>query len=156
MGDIVDFECYDVARRIILLSFSAADTDYTADTTYLYAAWNVLLDCHEHSRAVEVSELYQKLTSAAQNGRPMGENVQQWMTWRNRLKTLGAELPHELFVQRLLEVEDEYMFMRASLVSMSPEQIVAALMEQYLLFQQCKQHRQARATPGTGCQARTK
>ena len=94
-----------------------------------------------------MSELYQKLTSAAQNGRPMGEHVQQCMTWRNRLKALGAELPHELFVQRLLEVDDEYMFMRASLVPMSPEQIVAALMEQYRLFQQRKQRRQARSAP---------
>ena len=34
----------------------------------------------------------------------MGEHVQQCITWRNRLKALGAELPHELFVQRLLEV----------------------------------------------------
>ena len=134
LGDVVDFECHDAARHNILLSLSAADTDYTADTTYLYGAWNLLLDRHEPSRAVEVSELYQKLTSAAQNGRPMGEHVQQCMTWRNRLKALGAELPHELCVQRLLEVDDEYMFMRASLVSMSPEQIVAALMEQYRLF----------------------
>ena len=63
-------------------------------------------------------ESYQKLTSAAQNGKPMGEYVQQRMTWRNRLKALGAEL----LVQRLLDVDDEYMFMRASLVSMSPEQ----------------------------------
>ena len=37
-------------------------------------------------------------------------------------------------MQRLLEVDDKYMFMRASLVSMSPAQIVAALMEQHRLF----------------------
>ena len=126
---------------------SAADTDYTADTTYLYEAWNLLLDRHEPSRAVEVSELYQKLMSAAQKSRPMGDHVQQYMTWRNRLKALGAELPHELFVQRLLEVDDVYMFMRASLVSMSPEQIVVALMEQYRLFQQRKQQRHAWSAP---------
>ena len=105
------------------------------------------LDRHEPFRAAEVSELYQKLTSAAQNGRPMGEQVQQCMTWRNRLKALGAELPRALFVQCLLEVDDEYMFMRASLVSMSPEQIMAVLMEQYRLFQQRKQQRQARSAP---------
>ena len=147
LGDVAEFECHDAARRIILLSLSAADTDYTADTTYLYEAWNFLLDRHEPSRTVEVSELYQELTSAAQNGRPMGEHVQQCMTWRNRLKALGAELPHELFVHRLLEVDDEYMFMRASLVSLSPEETVAALMEQYRLFQQRKQQRQARLAP---------
>ena len=67
----------------------------------------------------------------------MGEHVQQCMTWRNRLKALRAELPHELFVQRLREVDDAHMLMTASLVSMSPEQIVAALMEPYRLFQQC-------------------
>ena len=75
LGDVLDFECHDAARRIILLSLSAADTDYTADTTYLYEAWNLLLDRHEPSRAVEVFKLYEKLTSAAQNGRPMGEHV---------------------------------------------------------------------------------
>ena len=75
----------------------------------------------------------------------MGKHVEQYMTWRNRLKALGAALPHELFVQHYLEVGDECMFMRASLVSMSPEQIVAALMEQYRLFQQRKQQRQARS-----------
>ena len=146
LGDVSDFECNDADRRIILLSLSAADTDHTADTTYLYEAWNLLLDRHEPSTAVEVSELYQKLTSAAQNGWPMGEHVQQCMTWRNRLKALGAE-PQELLVQRLLEVDDEYMFIRASLVSMSPVQILAALMEQYELFQQRKQQRQARSAP---------
>ena len=145
LGDVVDFEFHDAARRIILLSLSAADTDYTADTTYLYEAWNLLLDRHEPSRAVEVSEVYQKLTSAAQNGRPMGEHVQQCMTCHNRLKALGAELPHELFVQRLLEVDDQYMFMRASLVSMAPEQILAALLDQYRLFQQRKHQCQARS-----------
>ena len=75
----------------------------------------------------------------------MGEHVQQCMTWRKRLKALGAELPHELFVQRPLDVHDAYMFMRASLVSITPGQIVAALVEQYCLFQQRKQQRQARS-----------
>ena len=149
---VVDFECHDAARSIILLSLSAADTDYTADTTCLYEAWNLLIDRHEPSRAVEVSKWHQKLTSAAQNGRPMGEHVHQCMTWRNRLKAPGAELPHELLVQRLLEVDDEYMFMRASLVSMTTEQIVAALMEQYRLFQQRKQRRQARSAPAVATQ----
>ena len=93
--DVSDFECHDAARRIIVLSPSAADTDYTADTTYLYEAWNLLLDRHKPSRAVEVSELYQKLTSAAQNDRPMGKHVQHCMTWWNRQKALGAELPPE-------------------------------------------------------------
>ena len=93
LGHVVDFECHDAARRIILLSLSAADTDYTADTTYLYEAWKLLLDRHKPSGAVEVSELYKKLTSAAHNGRRLGEHVQQCMTWRNRLKALGAELP---------------------------------------------------------------
>ena len=37
----------------------------------------------------------------------MGENVQQCMTWRNRLKALGADLPAELFVQHLLEVDNK-------------------------------------------------
>ena len=104
----------------------------------MYETWNLLLDRIEPARAVEVSELYQKLTSAAQNGRPMGEHVQRCMTWHTRLKALGAELQDELFVQRPLEVDDEYMFMRVSLVSVSTEQIVA-LMEKYLLFQQRKQ-----------------
>ena len=54
------------------------------------------------------------------------------------------------YLQRLLQVDDEYMFMRASLVSMSPEQIMAALMEQYQVFQQRKQQRQARLAPA-GC-----
>ena len=149
LGDVVDFECHDTARRSILLSWSAEDTDYTADTTYLYAAWSLLLDHQEPSRSVEVSELYQKLTSAAKNGRPMGEHVHQCMTWHNRLEALGAELSHDLFVQCLLEVDYEYMFMRASLVSMTPEQIVAALMEQYRLFQQRKQQRHARSAPAS-------
>ena len=37
--------------------------------------------------------------------------------------------------------------MRASLVSMSPEEVVAAVMEQYRLFQQRKQQRQAPSAP---------
>ena len=52
LGDVAEFECHDAARRIVLLSLSAADTDCTADTTHLYEAWNLLLDHHEPSRAV--------------------------------------------------------------------------------------------------------
>ena len=76
----------------------------------------------------------------------MGEHVHRRMTWHTRLKALGAELQDELFVQRPLEVDDEYMFMRVSLVSMSTEQIVA-LMEKHQLFQQRKQQRPARSAP---------
>ena len=65
----------------------------------------------------------------------MGDHVNECMTYRNRLKALGAEIPREFFVQELLDVDKEYMFMRASLRTQSPEQIVAALMEQYQLFQ---------------------
>ena len=64
----------------------------------------------------------------------MGDHVNECMTYRNRLKALGAEIPREFFVQKLLDVDKEYMFMRASLLTQSPEQIVAALMEQYQLF----------------------
>ena len=54
---------------------------------------------------------------------------------RNRLKALGAVIPREFFIQTLLDVDKEYMFMRASLRTQTPEQIVAALMEQYQQFQ---------------------
>ena len=36
------------------------------------------------------------------------------MTYMNRLEALGAEIPHEFFVQKLLDVDKEHMFMRAS------------------------------------------
>ena len=74
--------------------------------------------------------------------RAFGHGTLWNITW-----DLGAKVSHKLFVQRLLEVDDEYMFMRASLVSMSPEQILAALMEQYQLFQKTKQQRQDRSAP---------
>ena len=74
LGDVSEFEYHDAARCITLLSLSAAHTD-TAYTTYLFEAWIFVLDRHEPSRAVEVSRLYHKLTSPAQNGRPMGEHV---------------------------------------------------------------------------------
>ena len=51
---------------------------------------------------------------------------------------MGAEIPREYFVQKLLDVDKEYMFMRASLRTQSSEQIVAALMEHYQLFQRHK------------------
>ena len=134
-GDMSDFECHDVACRTIRLALSATDTDYTADTTYLCEAWQLLFERHEPSRDIEVSDLYQKLSVATQHGRNMGDHVNECMTHRNRLKALGAEIPRELFVQKLLDIDKEYMFMRASLRTQSPEQIVAALMEQYQLFQ---------------------
>ena len=68
----------------------------------------------------------------------MGDHVNECMTYRNRLKALGADIPHEFFVQKLLDVDKEYMFMRASLRTQTPEQIVAALMEQYQSFQRHK------------------
>ena len=57
-GDMSDFECHNVARRTIMLALSATDTDYTADTTYLCKAWQLLLERHEPSRDIEVSHLY--------------------------------------------------------------------------------------------------
>ena len=65
----------------------------------------------------------------------MGDHVNECMTYINRLKAKGAEIPREFFVQKLLDVDKEYMYMRASLRTQSPELIVAALMEQYQLFQ---------------------
>ena len=64
----------------------------------------------------------------------MGDQVNDSMTYRNRLKALGAEVPREFFVQKLLDVDKEYMFMLALFRTQSPEQIVAALMDQYQLF----------------------
>ena len=133
-GSMSEFECHNVARRTILLALSATDSDYTADTTYPCEAWQLLLERHEPSRDIEVSDLYQKLSVATQRGRNIGDHVNECMTYRNRLKALGAEIPREVFIQKLRDVNKEYMFMRASLRTETPEQIVAALMEQYQLF----------------------
>ena len=65
----------------------------------------------------------------------MGDQVNECMTYRNHLKALGTDIPPEFFIQKLLDVDKEYMFTRASLRTQSPEQIVAALMEHYQLFQ---------------------
>jgi len=113
-GDMSDFECHNVARRTILLALSSTDTDYTADTTYLCEAWQLLLQRHEPSRDIEVSDLYQKLSVATQRGRNMGDHVNECMTYRNRLKALGTEIPREFLVQKLLDVDKEHMFMRVS------------------------------------------
>ena len=91
-GDMSDFECHNVARRTILLTLSATETDFTADTTYLCEAWHLLLERHEPSRDIEVSDLYQKLSVATQRGRNMGDHVNECMTYRNRLKALGADI----------------------------------------------------------------
>ena len=104
-GEMSDFEFHNVARRTILLAVSETDTDYTADTTYLCEAWQLLLERHEPSRDIEVSDLYQKLSVATQRKRNMGDHVNECMTYRNRLKALGAEIPREIFVQKLLDVD---------------------------------------------------
>ena len=117
---MTDFECHNLPRRTILLALSATDTDYTADTTYLCEAWQLLWERHEPSRDIEVSDLYQKLSVATQRGRSMGDHVNECMTYRNRLKAWGADIPRECFVQKLLDVDKEYMFMRASPRTQSP------------------------------------
>ena len=149
-GSMSEFECHNVARRTILLALSATDTDYTADTTYLCEVWQLLLERHEPSRDIEVSDPYQKLSVATQRGRNMGDHVNECMTYENRLKALGADIPREFFIQKLLDVDKEYMFMRASLRTQTPEQIVAALMEQYKPFQRHKEsdHRGGQAPEG--------
>ena len=85
-----------------------------------------------------MSDLYQKLRVATQRGRNMGDHMIECMTQRNRLKALGAEIPRELFVQKLLDLDKEYMSMCASLRTRPPEQIVAAIVEQYQLFKRHK------------------
>ena len=139
-GNMSEFECHNVARRTIMLALSATDTDYTADTVYLCEVWQLLLEHHEPSRDVEVSDQYQKLSVATQRGRNMGDHVNECTTYRNRLKALGADIPREFFIQKLPEVDKEYMFMRASQRTQTPEQIVAALMEHYQLFQRHKEN----------------
>ena len=93
-----DFECHNVARRTILLALSATDIDYTADTTCLCEAWQLLLERHEPYRDIEVSDLYQKLSVATERGRNMGDHVNECMTYRNRPKALGAEIPREFCI----------------------------------------------------------
>ena len=148
-----EFECHNVARRTIMLALSAKDTDYTADTTYLCEAWQLLLERHEPSRGIDVSDLYQKLSVATQRGRNMVDHVNECMTYRNRLRALGADIPREFFIQKLLDVDEEYMFMRASLRTQTPEQIVAALMEHYQLFQRHKDN-DRRGGQAPACQNR--
>ena len=65
----------------------------------------------------------------------MGDHVNECMTYRNRIVALGAKIPSEFFVKKLLDMDKEYMFMCASLRTQTPEQIVAALMQHYLLLQ---------------------
>ena len=96
-------------------------TDYTADTTYLCEARQLLLERHELTRDIEVSDLYQNLSLATQRGRNMGDHVNECMTYRNRLKALGAEIPRKCFIQKMLDIDKEYMFMRASLRTQSPK-----------------------------------
>ena len=67
--------------------------------------------------------------------REYGDHVNECMTYRNRLKAFDAEIPRGFFVQKLLDVDKECMFMSASLREQLPKQIVVALMEQYPLFQ---------------------
>ena len=134
-GSMSEFEWHDVARRTILLALSATDIDYTADTTYLCEAWQLRLESHEPSRDIEVSDLYPKLSVATQRGRNMGDHVNECMPYRNHLKAVGADIPREVFIQKLLDVDKECMFTRPSLRTQTPEQIVAALMEQYQMFQ---------------------
>ena len=105
------------------------------------------MERHEPSRDIEVSDLYQKLSVATQRGWIMGDHVHECMTYRlswghtagsysrNRLKALDAEIPRELFFKKLLDADKEYMFMRVSVRTQPLEQVVAALMEQYQLFQ---------------------
>ena len=87
-GDMSDSECHNAARRTSLLALSATATDYTADTTYLCEAWQLLLKRHESCRHIEMSDLYQKLSVATQRGRNMGDHVNECMTYRNRLWVL--------------------------------------------------------------------
>jgi len=54
----------------------------------------------------------------------MDDHLNECMPYRNCLKALGAEIPCEFFVQTMLDVDKEYMFMCASLRKQSPEQIV--------------------------------
>ena len=154
-GSMTEFECHNVTRRTILLALSATETDYTADTAYLCEAWQLLLERHEPSRDIEVSDLYQKLSVATQRGRNLGDHVNECMTYMNRLKALGAGIPREFFIHKLLDVEKEYMFMRASLRTQTPEQTVTALMEQYQLFQRHKDN-DGRGGQGPACLNRLK
>ena len=97
---LVFFVFLGVARRLELSPCN------TADTTYLCEAWQLLLERHEPFRDIEVSDMYQKLSVATQRGRNMGEHVNECMTYRNRLKALGADILREFFIQKLLDVDN--------------------------------------------------
>ena len=72
---------------------------------------------------IDVSDLYQKLSVATQRGRNMGDHVNKCTTYRNRLKPLGADIPREFFIQKLLDVDKEYMFMRACVHHCAPRHL---------------------------------
>ena len=100
-GDMSDFECHNVARRTILLALSATLIDYTADTTYLCEAWQLLLERHKPSRDIEVSDLYQKLSVATQRGRNMGDHVNECITYvdsHGQRHPLDLEIPSVYYV----------------------------------------------------------
>ena len=78
-------------------ALSATDTVYTADTTYRCEAWQLLLERHEPSRNIQMSDMYQKLSVATKRGRNMGDHVNECMTYTNHLKALGAAIPREFF-----------------------------------------------------------
>ena len=75
-GDISDLERHNVAHQRILLSLSAIHIEYPTGTTYLCEAciWQLLLERHEPSRDIEVSDLYQNLSVATYRGRNMGDH----------------------------------------------------------------------------------
>ena len=74
-----EYECHNVARRPIMLHLSTTDTDYTADTAYQCEEWLLMLERHEPSRDIQVSDMYQKLSVATQRGRNMGDHVHECM-----------------------------------------------------------------------------
>ena len=64
-----------------------------------------------------MSDLYQKLSVATQRGRSIGDHVNEYMTYRGRLKALGAEIPQEFFAENLLDVDNIFSCVHHSALS---------------------------------------
>ena len=145
-----EHEKHDVARRGILLALPGHDIDYVADTTYLFEAWSLLVSKYLPSRNAEIRDLYNKLSGQTQSGRPMNEHIDKCMLYKNQLKALGAPYPDEMYVQRLLEVDQEYAFLRPTLTDEQPEKIVASLMQHFRYLQSLKPPTPVRGFSGRG------
>ena len=149
VADPVHLRKNEVAKRIILLTLPNQDRAYVWGSLTLNEIWGKVLAKYMPSMDAEARKLWSR-SALRQAGRPMVEHVNECMTVKNQLESLGETVLEKQFVDKLLNTDRELSYLRPMLVRAPIDDIVAGLTDGNSYHYQDRQHQHQHGNAGRG------